>query len=168
MYNGKLYKILLVTVMMFPILLSGCAQDAAVTSTENSSVSESEMLDSEEMNDGVMEDADINAEETVETVAEEMSETEVEETASLETGKDKYNLTDTQYNSMNMLNHLTVLTQEINSSKNSRLYLEQAYSSIVNNYNPNAIDDRTLGELKLSDVVCTGRFAIFARRLDAG
>ena len=147
MHNGKLYKILLATVMVFPILLSGCAQDASVTSTEISSVSESEMLDSEEMNDDVMEDADTNAEETVETVAEEMSETEVGETASLETGKYKFDLTDTQYNSINMLNHLTVLTQEINSSKNSRLYLEQAYSSIVNNYNPNAIDDRTLGEL---------------------
>lgn len=42
-------------------------------------------------------------------------------------------LTDTQHNSINMLNYLTVLTQEINSSKNSKLYLEQAYSSIVNN-----------------------------------
>lgn len=147
MYNGKLYKTLLVTVMIFPILLSGCAQDAAVTSNENSFVPESEMLGSEEMDDGVMEDTDTNAEKTVETVAEEMAETEVGETVSLGTGKDKYDLTDTQYNSMNMLNHLTVLTQEINSSKNSRLYLEQAYSSIVNNYNPNAIDDRTLGEL---------------------
>lgn len=56
-------------------------------------------------------------------------------------------LTDTQHNSINMLNYLTVLTQEINSSKNSKLYLEQAYSSIVNNIYPNAIDDRTLGEL---------------------
>lgn len=147
MHNGKLYKILLVTAMMFPILLSGCAQDAAVTSTENSSASKSEILGSEETNDDVVEDTDANAEGTVETTAEEISETEAEETVSSETGKDKYGLTDTQYNSINMLNHLTVLTQEINSSKNSRLYLEQAYSSIVNNYNPNAIDDRTLGEL---------------------
>lgn len=147
MHNGKLYKILLVTVMMFPILLSGCAQDAVVTSTENSSASKSEILGSEETNDDVVEDTDANAEGTVETTAEEISETEAGEIVSSETGKDKYGLTDTQYNSINMLNHLTVLTQEINSSKNSRLYLEQAYSSIVNNYNPNAIDDRTLGEL---------------------
>lgn len=59
----------------------------------------------------------------------------------------EYELTDTQRNSMNMLNYLTVLTQEINSSKNSKLYLEEAYSSIVTNTLPEAVDDRTLGEL---------------------
>lgn len=56
-------------------------------------------------------------------------------------------LTDQQRDSISMLNHLTVLTQEINSSRNSRLYLEGAYSSIVNNTYPNAVDNRTLGEL---------------------
>ncbi len=56
-------------------------------------------------------------------------------------------LTDKQRDSINMLNYLTVLTQEINSSKNSRMYLEGAYSSIVNNTYPNAVDNRTLGEL---------------------
>ena len=56
-------------------------------------------------------------------------------------------LTDKQRDSISMLNYLTVLTQEINSSKNSRLYLESAYSSIVNNTYPNAVDNRTLGEL---------------------
>ena len=56
-------------------------------------------------------------------------------------------LTDKQRDSISMLNHLTVLTQQINSSRNSRLYLEGAYSSIVNNTYPNAVDNRTLGEL---------------------
>ena len=56
-------------------------------------------------------------------------------------------MNDTQRNSINMLNYLTVLTQKINSSQNSRLYLEEAYSSIVNNTYPNAVDNRTLGEL---------------------
>ena len=36
-------------------------------------------------------------------------------------------LTPTQRNSINMLNYLTVLTQQINDSKGSRLFLEQAY-----------------------------------------
>lgn len=49
----------------------------------------------------------------------------------------------TQRNSMSMLNYLAVLTQEINASKNSRLYLEEAYSSLINNTHPNAIDDST-------------------------
>lgn len=50
---------------------------------------------------------------------------------------------DTQRNSLNMLNYLAVLTQQINASKNSRLYVEDAYSSLINNIHPNAIDENT-------------------------
>lgn len=53
----------------------------------------------------------------------------------------------TQRNSISMLNHLAVLTQEINASQNSRLYLEEAYSLLINNTNPNAVDSRTLSQL---------------------
>ena len=56
-------------------------------------------------------------------------------------------LTPTQRNSISMLNYLTVLTQEVNSSSNSKLYLEQANSTIYNNTYPNAVDNRTLGQL---------------------
>lgn len=56
-------------------------------------------------------------------------------------------LDDTQRNSIGMLNYLTVLTQEINASKNSRLYLEEVYSSLINNTYPNAVDSRTLTQL---------------------
>ncbi len=56
-------------------------------------------------------------------------------------------LTDIQKNSVSMLNYLTVLSQEINLSKNSRIYLEEAYSSLISNTNPNSIDGRTLVEL---------------------
>lgn len=61
------------------------------------------------------------------------------------TGKDE--LSETQRNSISMLNHLAVLSQEINASKNSRLFLEDAYSSLVNNTYPNAVDSRTLSHL---------------------
>lgn len=56
-------------------------------------------------------------------------------------------LDDVQRNSIAMLNYLTVLTQEISSSKGSRLFLEQAYSSLINNTYPNAVDVWTQGEL---------------------
>lgn len=88
--------------------------------------------------------------ENEQTVDREGDESEVKETESEtldETYETEYNLTDTQRNSMNMLNYLTVLTKEIASSKNSKLYLEEAYSSIVTNMLPEAVDDRTLGEL---------------------
>lgn len=58
--------------------------------------------------------------------------------------KSESSLNATQINSIAMLNYLAVLTQEINSSRNSRLYLENAYSSLINNIYPNAIDERTL------------------------
>ena len=56
-------------------------------------------------------------------------------------------LDDTQRNSIIMLNYLAVLTQEINASQNSRLYLENAYSTLINNTYPNAVDSRTLSQL---------------------
>lgn len=46
---------------------------------------------------------------------------------------DSETLNDTQLNSINMLNYLVMLTQEINAATNSRLYLEEAYSSLINN-----------------------------------
>ena len=60
---------------------------------------------------------------------------------------DSGEMTATQRNSLNMLNYLTVLTQEINDSKKSRLYVESAYSSLLNNTYPNAVDSRTQAQL---------------------
>ena len=57
-------------------------------------------------------------------------------------------LSDTQRNSINMLNYLVVLTQEINESKNSCLYLEEAYSELINNTSPNAVDEWTLSHIE--------------------
>ncbi len=42
-------------------------------------------------------------------------------------------LTIEQKNAIAMLNYITVLTQEINSSKNSRVCMEDAYSTLINN-----------------------------------
>ena len=53
----------------------------------------------------------------------------------------------TQKNSIIMLNYLTVLTQEIINSSNSRIFLEDTYSTLISNTHPNAIDSRTLSEL---------------------
>lgn len=56
-------------------------------------------------------------------------------------------VTTEQLTALSMLNHLTVLTQETNDSRNSRLFMEKAYSDLVNNTYPNSIDSRTLGRL---------------------
>lgn len=41
-----------------------------------------------------------------------------------------------------MLNYITVLTREINTSKNSRIFMEDSYSELINNTNLNAIKDQ--------------------------
>ena len=57
-------------------------------------------------------------------------------------------LSDTQRNSIGVLNYLSYLTKEIESRKDSRMYLEEAYSSLYNNTYMNAIDAVTLGQVK--------------------
>ena len=62
-------------------------------------------------------------------------------------------LTVEQLSSLAMLNYMTVLTKEINASK-SRVFLEEAYDSIVNNINVDVIDPESLDEIvKLLDTI---------------
>lgn len=128
------------------LTLSGCSQNITAYPENNTSAS-TEASQNEEMPAQNSEAKETEDETSVE-VSGATSESEIVETIESDNTEEATDLlTDTQHNSINMLNYLTVLTQEINSSKNSKLYLEQAYSSIVNNTYPNAIDDRTLGEL---------------------
>jgi len=63
-------------------------------------------------------------------------------------------LTLTQRNSINMLNYMTVLTQEINDDKGNQLFLESAYSSLVNDIYPNSVDTKTQAQItNLMDTV---------------
>lgn len=56
-------------------------------------------------------------------------------------------LNSTQKNAINMLNYMTVLTQEINDSKQSRMFLDEAYDSIINNIYPNSVDSKTQSQI---------------------
>ena len=44
---------------------------------------------------------------------------------------------------ISMLNYLRVVSQEINSAPNNRIFLEEVYSSLTNNTYPNVVDERT-------------------------
>lgn len=71
-------------------------------------------------------------------------------------------LTDSQRNAINMLNYITVLTQQINKSKGSRIYLNSVQSSLLNNMSNNAVDStsqrqinnlwETIDEYRMIDV----------------
>ena len=56
-------------------------------------------------------------------------------------------LTAEQRNSIAMLNYLATLAQEINTSRNSRMFLEEAYASLINNTNPEEVNELTESHL---------------------
>lgn len=69
-----------------------------------------------------------------------------------------------QANAIAMLNYITVLTQDVNASKNSRLSMEAAYSSLINNTYPNAVDGRTLSQLTSLLDIMEGYRMVAAKR----
>lgn len=63
-------------------------------------------------------------------------------------------LNESQKNSIAMLNYLAFLSQEVNSSKNSRMFLEEAYASLINNTNPEKVNELTESHLSsLLDII---------------
>ena len=67
---------------------------------------------------------------------------------------EKEALNTVQENSIAWLNYLAMLSQEINSSKNSKMYLEEAYAALINNTNPENVDEPTESQLvSLLDII---------------
>ena len=78
--------------------------------------------------------------------------------------EEENNLSDPQRNSLAMLNYLASLTQEINAAPNSRIFLEEVYSEILNNTDPKAIDSETQDYLsKLLDTINSYRMIAVKR-----
>ena len=68
--------------------------------------------------------------------------------------KDEYGFTEQQRNSVSMLYYLAITAEEIRTSKDSRLMLEDVYTSLLNDINPSAIDEITQDHLdKLRDII---------------
>ncbi len=64
-----------------------------------------------------------------------------------------------QKNSIAWLNYLAMLSQEINDSKNNKMYLEEAYSALINNTNPENVDEDTKNQLlSLMNIIDSYRF----------
>ena len=83
---------------------------------------------------------------------EEIEETKVEEKIELKdeiiiTEVESEELTTPQWNAINMLNYITVLTQDIYNSKNSRIYLDSVQFSLLNNLDFETIDSKTQGQI---------------------
>jgi len=66
----------------------------------------------------------------------------------------EYGLTAQQQNSVSMLYYLAITAEEIRTSKNNRLILDDIYTSLLNDINPGAIDETTQDHLKnLRDII---------------
>lgn len=144
MKKNKVVTLSLATSLMVS-LISGCGK------------SEPETMETEKVVQTEIQ-TEINTEMTEENETEQNTETQVlseieTEVVMVETETEERmtevggELTSTQKDSVGMLNYLTVLTKEINDSSNSRLYIEEAYASLLNNTYPNAVDSRTLVEM---------------------
>lgn len=120
---------LILAVAMIIMILAGCTNEGNDTpsatellSTESSdTVSDSE-LDSEQTSAPTME-----VDPEIQTVME---------------------MSEQQRNSVEMLFYLNMVSQKIESSKNNRIYLEEVYSSLLNDTNPAAVDKKTQDHLQ--------------------
>ena len=76
-------------------------------------------------------------------------------------------LTSTQRNSINMLNYMSALTQQINEERKNQLFLESAYDSFDNLF-PNAVDTKTQAQItNLMDTIQEYRmFGLKRERLE--
>lgn len=150
MKTHKQFGYILMSIILLLSTLSGCAgEEQGTATTDTQPIPTVTVNTTEEVTATLTEEiTPATDEESIVYVAE--TENMPDSTAATEEMTEEENgmaLSDAQRNSISMLNYLTVLTQEINASKNSRLYLEEVYASLLNNTYPNAVDDRTLVEL---------------------
>lgn len=139
----------MILMLVFALLITGCTPAASSpdsdekqeqTTTQNSE-NQDTIDDIEEETDTSQEDSEVFEEDT--TVEERPVDESIEEL-----------LNEEQKNSVAMLNYLATLSQEINASKNSRMFLEEAYASLINNTNPEKVNELTESHMSsLLDII---------------
>lgn len=141
--------------MVFALLITGCAptsNNSEVSDTDN----QQEQADQEQKDDeqNTKEDTDDKAEKDTDNNNDASAENNTgendavaEEDNVVAEEDEEQDLTSTQRNSINMLNYITVLTQQINASKGSRIYLETVQDSLQNDIYPNAVDTKTQSQI---------------------
>ncbi len=131
-----------VLAIILTFTLVGCSTASPQESETDTSVNTEESVDVTEDGENLNEE-DLNVEEEETEVDLNVDEEETEEA-----------LNESQKNSIAMLNYLAFLSQEVNSSKNSRMFLEEAYASLINNTNPEKVNELTESHLSsLLDII---------------
>lgn len=131
--------------LMLAVSLVGCGKPSSTIDTSTPQTTQSEQTEKPEET----EISEIPTEtESVDTTSEsEVNEEEIPEETEDEFAKikaeEERRLSEEQRNSVAMLYYLATVTQDISSAKNNRMYLEEAYSSLINNTNPENVNDLT-------------------------
>ncbi len=55
---------------------------------------------------------------------------------------------DKKRNAINMLNYVVSMTEEVQASSNSKIYLDEVFDAVTNNIHPNAVDSVSLRQVK--------------------
>lgn len=133
----KIIAVLLTMAMILPSVLSGCAAaDPVIAPTVTDETASTEIT------------TVVTSPETTEPVTAPSTEPA---TAPVEP---ELGISDVQQNSINVLNYLAFVTEEIYTSKDNRIILEDIYTSLMNDINPGVVDDITQDHLSnLRDVI---------------
>ncbi len=128
------------------MLLVGCGGNTTpAVPTEEAYSASQEVISTPELIPTLSEESATSSEE----VAEPSVGIESEEIVPIEETviQEEEELNEVQKNSIAMLNYLAVLSKEIDASKNSRMFLEEAYASLINNTNPQKVNELTESHL---------------------
>lgn len=158
MNQTKAFRIMeMILALSITMPLAGCGNSAKPTKTDESNPSISQEAPVTPEEDLASTEAATNL--AIETQPEETDAPIIEEATEpvqppFDTTTEEEELNEAQRNSIAMLNYLAVLSQEINDSKNSRMFLEEAYASLINNTNPEKINELTESHLSsLLDII---------------
>lgn len=131
----------------------------------DSKQSDSKEIVSEEDENSLVSSEKSNEEELKENDIEKNTDEQEDENTISDEYEEDDALNSTQRNSINMLNYMTVLTQRINDAKGNQLFLESAYSSLVNDIYPNSVDLKTQAQItSLMDTIENYRMVAVKRK----
>ena len=145
----KKFSKALIFILVLVMVLTGCTPAASTPDSDEKQEQmttqngeDQDTTDDVEETDTSQEDSDVSEEDT--TIEEKPVDEPTEEEL----------LNEEQKNSVAMLNYLATLSQEINASKNSRMFLEEAYASLINNTNPEKVNELTESHMSsLLDII---------------
>lgn len=140
----------MILILVFALLITGCTPAASTPdSDEKQEQTTTQNGENQDTTDDVEEETDTSQEGS--DVSE--GDTTIEEKPVDEPTEEEL-LNEEQKNSVAMLNYLATLSQEINASKNSRMFLEEAYASLINNTNPEKVNELTESHMSsLLDII---------------